>query len=423
MPIRDYAETPSSNNFLSGIDLREMQMTPAAVNDAIRQQLADTKELQRRATVASASTTAIGAANAEVIDLTGSGVINAFDNVGPGVYRELHVAASPTFTHSANLVMPGAVNFVAAAGDILCFRSGAGGIWKLCGAALADGTAIMDPAAASPTQAKTATDDAAMMTPAKVAMVAGGPWIDLASAATLDLGALASANIRLTGSGVSVTTFGTAPSGLRRKLRLAGTTTFVHSANLVLQTGASITLAADDTALATSLGGGVWFVSDIARAGVTSGQVLRTLAAQFTGIKNFTSNTTIPRDNTQPLSTEGNEIPELTQTLTLTQATNKVRVQAHVLMAAAVPAAHAIAVFRNGTFVTAMLVYSGGAEECQVAVDYMDAPGSVGPHVYTFRVGCSAGPGNHYVGRGSAVDPFFGAAGTAANSILTEISA
>lgn len=423
MPIRDYAETPSANNFLSGIDLREMQMTPAAVNDAIRQMLADTREVQRRATVASASTTAIGAANAEVVDLTGSAVINAFDNVGPGVLREIHVAASPTFKHSANLVMPGGLDFVAAAGDILVFRSGAGGIWKLCGAALADGTAIMDPAAASPTQAKTGTDDAAMMTPAKVAMVAGGPWVDLAATATLDLGALSSSNVRLTGSGVSITSLGTAPNGLRRKLRLAGTTTLVHGANLVLQTGANVTLAADDTALATSLGGGVWFVSDIARAGVTSGQVLRTLAAQFTGTKNFTSNTTIPRDNTQPLNTEGNEIPELTLTLTLTQATNKVRVQAHALLAAAAPASHEIAVFRNGNFVTAMLAYSGGAEECPVSVDYIDTPGAVGPHVYTFRVGCSTGAGNHYVGRGSAVDPFFGAAGTAANSFLTEIAA
>lgn len=423
MPIRDYEATPSGNQFLSGIDVRETLMRVAATNDAVRQMMADTKELQLRATLASSSTSAIGAANAEVIDFTGSAVVNAFDNVGPGVYRELHITGAPTFKNNVNIIIPGGADIVAGAGDVLGFRSGAGGVWRLVSYVLATGVALVSPPAASLDAAKTGTNDSSMMTPAKVALVAGGPWVDLAAAATLDLGAQSSANIRLTGSGVTVTALGTAPSGLRRKLRLAGTTTFAHGANIVVQAGANVTLAADDTALATSLGGGVWFLSDIGRAGLASGAVLRMLSAQFLGTKAFASSTTISRF-AAPAATDGNEIPELTLSITLGLATNKVRVQASVMLSAASPLSHTVAVFRNGTFVRASHEYTTGAEEVPVTLDFIDTPGAVGPHVYTFRVGNDGGSSNEYVNRPTgSTTPYHGTDGVASTSYLTELAA
>ena len=63
MAIRDYNTSPASNTSLSGIALGENQMTMASINDAIRQMMADIRELQSNSTIASASTMNIGAAN------------------------------------------------------------------------------------------------------------------------------------------------------------------------------------------------------------------------------------------------------------------------------------------------------------------------------------------------------------------------
>jgi hypothetical protein len=86
------------------------------------------------------------------------------------------------------------------------------------------------------------------------------PWVDLASAATTDLGAQTTANLRITGT-TTITSFGTA-ANVTRNLRFAAALTLTHNAtSLILPGGANITTTADDTATAISLGAGNWIVT------------------------------------------------------------------------------------------------------------------------------------------------------------------
>ena len=92
------------------------------------------------------------------------------------------------------------------------------------------------------------------------------PWVDLASAATTDLGAQTSDNLRITGT-TTITSFGVAPSGVTRHLRFAGVTTITYNATSLITPGlTNITTAAGDTGTAKSLGGGNWVLTDYQRA-------------------------------------------------------------------------------------------------------------------------------------------------------------
>jgi hypothetical protein len=91
----------------------------------------------------------------------------------------------------------------------------------------------------------------------------------------VDLGAQASRNLRITGT-TTITSFGTAASGITRKLRFAGALTLTHNAgSLILPGGANVITAAGDTAEAVSLGSGNWVVVDFQSA-TTAG--MRSLA-------------------------------------------------------------------------------------------------------------------------------------------------
>lgn len=91
-------------------------------------------------------------------------------------------------------------------------------------------------------------------------------FVDVASATTTDIGAAASANIRITGT-TTITGFGTVAAGTRRKVRFTGALTLTYNAtSLILPTAASLTTAANDTLEAVSLGSGNWIVTDYQRA-------------------------------------------------------------------------------------------------------------------------------------------------------------
>jgi hypothetical protein len=90
--------------------------------------------------------------------------------------------------------------------------------------------------------------------------------VDIASAATTDIGASASPNVRITGT-TSITSFGTVAAGTRRFLAFAAALTLTHNAtSLILPGAANITTAAGDTAVARSLGSGNWVIESFTRA-------------------------------------------------------------------------------------------------------------------------------------------------------------
>lgn len=83
----------------------------------------------------------------------------------------------------------------------------------------------------------------------------------VAAATTTDIGAVASDNVLITGSSVTITGLGTVGAGTYRTVRFADSNTLTHNGtSLILPGGASITTATDDIMGAVSLGSGNWLV-------------------------------------------------------------------------------------------------------------------------------------------------------------------
>jgi hypothetical protein len=112
--------------------------------------------------------------------------------------------------------------------------------------------------------------------------------VDIASAATTDIGAAASLNVRITGT-TGITSFGTVAAGTRRFLAFAAALTLTHNAtSLILPGVANITTAAGDTAVARSLGSGNWVIESFTRA---SGAVIVPLGSAAAPAVSFSGDT------------------------------------------------------------------------------------------------------------------------------------
>lgn len=95
------------------------------------QLLSINRSIQVNGTIASATTTNIGAANAEYLSVSGTTTITAFDTVTAGIYRVLQFAGILTLTHNGtSLILPGAASITTAAGDVAGFRSLGSGNWR-----------------------------------------------------------------------------------------------------------------------------------------------------------------------------------------------------------------------------------------------------------------------------------------------------
>lgn len=89
-------------------------------------------------TLASAATVAIGSAQANTIQISGTTTITSFDTVASGAVRRLVFSGALTLTHNATkLILPGAANITTAAGDAATFVSLGGGNWRCVGYQLA----------------------------------------------------------------------------------------------------------------------------------------------------------------------------------------------------------------------------------------------------------------------------------------------
>lgn len=90
---------------------------------------------------------------------------------------------------------------------------------------------------------------------------------DLASGATVNIGAASGDRVRITGT-TTITAFDTAVAGTRRHLTFAAALTLTHNGtSLILPTGANITTVAGDVATFESLGSGNWRCTAYLRAG------------------------------------------------------------------------------------------------------------------------------------------------------------
>lgn len=82
------------------------------------------------APIVSASTTDIGAADAEAVTVSGSATITSLGVAPAGLRREVKFTGTPTLTNGSNLVLNGA-NIAVQANDVHTFRSEGGGVWRL----------------------------------------------------------------------------------------------------------------------------------------------------------------------------------------------------------------------------------------------------------------------------------------------------
>lgn len=100
--------------------------------------------------IASASTTALGAADSDLVTITGTTGIVSFGT--PSTFSRKHVWAVfsgvVTITHNAtSLILPGAANYTTAAGDVLECVHISGANWRVVGITKANGQAVTSGAA------------------------------------------------------------------------------------------------------------------------------------------------------------------------------------------------------------------------------------------------------------------------------------
>jgi hypothetical protein len=119
------------------------------------------------------------------------------------------------------------------------------------------------------------------------------PFVNVASAATADIGAAASQNITITGT-TTITAFGTVAAGTFRRLVFSGILTLTHNAtSLILPQGGNVVTAAGDSLEAVSLGSGNWRVTSYQRVG-SNGLISGVVVAASGTAVNFSGATGIP---------------------------------------------------------------------------------------------------------------------------------
>lgn len=98
-----------------------------SVGDAIPRDLSDGVQI----TVASATSTPIGAAPSKNIAVSGTTTITSFDTVNKGIRKWVTFTGALTLTYNASsLILPGARNITTVAGDVGNFVSLGGGNWR-----------------------------------------------------------------------------------------------------------------------------------------------------------------------------------------------------------------------------------------------------------------------------------------------------
>lgn len=98
-----------------------------------------------------------------------------------------------------------------------------------------------------------------------IGVIGGGAPTTIASSSTTDLGSYPQSNATITGT-TTITSFGaSAASGIVKIIRFAAALTLTHSSNLTIPCGYNLTTAANDRAIVTHLGSGIWEVTQYTR--------------------------------------------------------------------------------------------------------------------------------------------------------------
>lgn len=106
--------------------------------------LTGTLVTSKGADIASATTTDIGAATGNFVDITGTTTITGLGTIAAGAQRIIRFTGVLTFTHNAtSLILPTGANITTANGDVASMVSLGSGNWKCVGYMRADGTSLV----------------------------------------------------------------------------------------------------------------------------------------------------------------------------------------------------------------------------------------------------------------------------------------
>jgi hypothetical protein len=124
-------------------------------------QVTNVLEDKAEADLASATTTSIGAQNAQHLRITGTTAITGFGTISAGVTRHLRFAGALTLTHNGtSLILPAATNITTAAGDTCTAVSLGSGNWVVVDYQRASGLGIAEPVLGTNTSGSYAAGDA-----------------------------------------------------------------------------------------------------------------------------------------------------------------------------------------------------------------------------------------------------------------------
>lgn len=226
------------------------------------------------------------------------------------------------------------------------------------------------------------------------AAINGAARDDIASAATMNIGAATTNYLRVSGT-ATVTSLGTIASGVARWLVFSGALTLTHNnTSLFLPNGGNnILTVPSDTALFISNGSGNWKCLCYIRADGTAlqqptGSQAGRAYTENTSYTTITAN--IPADNSIPQVGEGTQI--LSVSITPKAAANRVRAMVKVPLSFTGGGSGLItaALFRNGgsNAIDSTVIHPvDGTGTYPAVLIFEDSPGSTSAQTYTVRVG------------------------------------
>lgn len=259
--------------------------------------------------MASAGTMNIGAAPANIINVTGAATVTAFDTIASGAERRLQFSGVVTLTHNAtNLILPSAANITTAIGDNATFLSLGAGNWRCTSYQKASGQALVAAQAFVGGTLTTALNYS--------------PTASLAASTTTGIGSASSNSVIITGTN-SITGFDSLPSGAERLVTFNGVLTLTHNAtSLILPAGANIITAVGDTAYFVSLGGGNWRCTSYQKANGQAVSVTSFTGGTLSSALNYAPAVSIASASTTGIGAAASNAVTITGTTTITAFDN-----------------------------------------------------------------------------------------------------
>lgn len=128
----DWDTDEANNEEIAGIPLDGNVATPADVDDAVREIMAQWAALLATDSIASDTTTDLSTVDAECVTITGTTTITGLGTLKAGALKFLTFAAALTLTHNASsLILPGGANITTSANACAVAKSLGSGNWQV----------------------------------------------------------------------------------------------------------------------------------------------------------------------------------------------------------------------------------------------------------------------------------------------------